>query len=415
MKRAHTIAAQEQRLAIMMLLPAIAIVLAIVIFPVLINFWISAKTVKLGDLRPPAVLVRRQIKNIVSTDNTSTQEVTVRYILRNSSMAKPLRDIKITDSIPSGYRPRVLPVGATIVDDALHLNYPIWEAGYNNSIDIIFDIHPSSNTGVLSEWDTRALQTTYKSNNILTNAQFTIANYTEILRSNDFFSSLLNTIIYTFGGASGAILLGLCMALLVNREFFARGVLRVLFLFPYVAPVIAVAFTWQFLLDPLNGFINAMLQKFNIIDTNIPFLSQRPTAMLSVITFDAWRYSPFAYLFILARLQAVPKELYESATVDGAGVVRMFWNITLPQISGIIGTIFLLRFIWTFNRFDDIFLLTGGSAGTKTLPIAVYDNAFGRNDIGSAAATAVLLFLILCLFLVIYLQFVDRKVNNDEA
>ena len=149
-------------------------------------------------------------------------------------------------------------------------------------------------------------------------------------------------------------------ALLVHRKFFGRGLVRGLLLFSYVAPIIAVAFTWTFLLDPFSGTVNALLVEFGIVDEGISFFSRRPSALISVIFFDAWRYFPFAFLFILARLQAIPKPLYESAEVDGAGPYRTFFAITLPQLRDVIGTIFLLRFMWTFNRFDDIFLLTGG-------------------------------------------------------
>ncbi|MCK4513868.1 MAG: sugar ABC transporter permease, partial [Spirochaetaceae bacterium] len=116
------------------------------------------------------------------------------------------------------------------------------------------------------------------------------------------------------------------------------------------------------------------------------------------------RYFPFAFLFILARLQAVPSALYESADIDGANPYQKFFRITVPQVAEVIGTLFLLRFMWTFNKFDDVFLLTGGAAGTKTLPIQVYDNAFGRADIGGGAAAAVLLFLFLSVFLIVYFR-----------
>lgn len=416
MKR-NTIAAQEARLAVAMLTPAIAIVLSIVILPVLINLWISAKPVRLGDLRPPTLLARRSVKQAAgeARSGTSSDELVVRYILRNSSQTKPLRNIRLKDTLPGGYRPaEPLPAGFAVRGAELFADLGQWEGGMAETTEIRLVSAAALSNAELERWEETPLITSADSENILTNFKFTLANYREIIQSNDFVSSLWNTIIYTFGGASGAVLLGLIAALLVNQKFPGRGALRVLLLFPYVAPIIAVAFTWQFLLDPLSGFVNELLRKFNLIETEISFLSQRPTAMISVIFFDAWRYSPFAYLFILARLQAIPKELYESAIVDGAGIMRTFWNITLPQLSGILGTIFLLRFIWTFNRFDDIFLLTGGAAGTKTLPIAVYDNAIGLSNIGRGSATAVLLFLILTIFLILYTRFVERKVQDDD-
>ena len=130
-----------------------------------------------------------------------------------------------------------------------------------------------------------------------------------------------------------------------------------------------------------------------------------------MIAFYAWRYAPFAFLFILARLQAIPAPLYESADVDGASPYQKFFRITIPQLSGVIGTLFLLRFMWTFNKFDDVYLLTGGAVGTTTLPIEVYDNAFGRADIGAGAASAVVLFAFLALFLVAYF----RSIPEEEA
>ena len=430
MKRSRTIAQQESRLAVGMLAPALIIVLSIIIFPVIINAWISVKPVRLGDLRPPGLLARRQVRVIegsaAGAGAAEQQDVVrVRYILRNSSQSKPLEDVRVRDRIPRAERYVVvtLPDGFTYTeeDGGLSADLGTWGGGEAETFEVTLKARGEGRGEValteaeIREWEDRPLENSFRSENVLTSLRLTGENYRQILSSGGFFTELANTIIYTLGGASGAILFGLLAALLVNGAFVGRGVLRVLLLFPYVAPIIAVAFTWQFLLDPLNGFVNALLGKFGIIENNISFLSQRPTAMISVILFDAWRYSPFAYLFILARLQAIPKELYESATVDGAGVMRTFWSITLPQLSGILGTIFLLRFIWTFNRFDDIFLLTGGAGGTKTLPIAVYDNAIGQRDIGRGSATAVLLFCMLAIFLVIYVRFIDRKAQeNDE-
>jgi multiple sugar transport system permease protein len=127
-------------------------------------------------------------------------------------------------------------------------------------------------------------------------------------------------------------------------------------------------------------------------------------ALTVVIAFEAWRYFPFAFLFILARFQAIPRDMYEAADVDGASPLQRFWHITLPQLVGILSTLFLLRFIWTFNKFDDIFLLTGGAAGTKTLTVQVYDQAFALADIGAGAAAAVILFVILALFMLAYFR-----------
>ena len=134
-----------------------------------------------------------------------------------------------------------------------------------------------------------------------------------------------------------------------------------------------------------------------------------PLALTSVILFEGWRYFPFAFLFILARLQAIPDELYQAASVDGAAPFQRFFLITLPQLRTVLSILFLFRFIWTINKFDDIFLLTGGQAGTKVITIKVYEYAFGQFDIGASSALAMVLFGILSIFIFIYFRWTTKE------
>ena len=238
-------------------------------------------------------------------------------------------------------------------------------------------------------------------------------NFEKILADPEFGSSVLVTLTYTILGSILSVLLGLIAALLVHGEFPGRSLLRGVFISPYVAPVVAVTFTWAFILDPQMGVINWIGTERGILSAPIPFLSQRPFALISVILFEGWRYFPFAFLFILARLQAVPDELYQAAAVDGATPVQRFFHITLPQLATVLATLFLFRFIWTINKFDDIFLLTRGQAGTKVLTIKVYDYAFGEFDIGAGSAVAIVLFGILAVFLIIYFWWTSRTAVAD--
>jgi len=131
-----------------------------------------------------------------------------------------------------------------------------------------------------------------------------------------------------------------------------------------------------------------------------------------VILFEGWRYFPFAFLFILARLQAIPAELDEAAMVDGATLSQRFWYVTLPQLRGVFSVLFLLRFIWTFNKFDDIFLLTGGAAGTQVITVKIIEWLRGRGDIGAAAALGLVLAAILMVLLFVYFRWFYEE---DEA
>jgi multiple sugar transport system permease protein len=224
----------------------------------------------------------------------------------------------------------------------------------------------------------------------------------------------VTSVIYSLVSTFVTIVLGLIAALLLNRPFRARGAARAIFLFPYVAPIVSVAFVWKWIMDPRpSGVPNDLLMGAGIIDLPRAWLAQRGLALFIVIMFTAWRYFPFAMLMILARLQAIDRTLYEAAEVDGAGEWAKFWNITIPELRYVLGAIFLLRLIWTFNKFDDIWLLTGGGFGTNVLPVLTYQFSFQMNDFGRGAANAMILLLILVVFLVIYIGVVMRRVDEE--
>ena len=224
----------------------------------------------------------------------------------------------------------------------------------------------------------------------------------------------VTSIVYSLISTFITIVFGLVAALVLNRPFRARGLTRAVFLFPYVAPIVSVAFVWRWILDPrLSGVVNDILMRLGLIDLPQAYLAERGLALAIVILFTAWRYFPFATLMILARLQAIDRTLYEAADVDGAGEWAKFWYITIPELRYVLGAIFLLRLIWTFNKFDDIWLLTGGGFGTNVLPVLTYQFSFKMNDFGKGAANAMILLLILIVFLVIYIGVVMRRVDED--
>lgn len=250
----------------------------------------------------------------------------------------------------------------------------------------------------------------------------TLKNFQKVFGNPEFVPILGTTLIYTTAGSAFSVLMGFIAALLVHGQFPGRGLVRGLFISPYIAPVVAVAFTWNFILDPQLGVLNWFGVNNGLLSQPIPFLSEKwwgldllgmqiriPLALISVIFFEGWRYFPFAFLFILARLQAIPNELHQAASVDGASPFQRFFHITLPQMTTVLSTLFLFRFVWTMNKFDDIFLLTRGQAGTRVLTIEVYDYAFGEFDIGASSAAAMILFGLLSIFLIIYFFWLSRK------
>lgn len=223
----------------------------------------------------------------------------------------------------------------------------------------------------------------------------------------------VTSIVYSFSTTILTLVVGLIAALLLNRPFRARGLARAIFLFPYVAPIVSVAFVWRWILDPRqSGVLNDILMRLGVIELPKAYLATRGLALLLVIVFEAWRYFPFAMLMLLARLQAVDRTLYEAADVDGANAWHKFWYVTLPELRYVMGAVFLLRLIWTFNKFDDIFLLTGGGFGTNVLPVLTYQFSFRSYNFGKGAANAMILLGILIVFLVIYVVTVMRGVEE---
>jgi multiple sugar transport system permease protein len=224
----------------------------------------------------------------------------------------------------------------------------------------------------------------------------------------------VTSIVYSFAGTILTLIVGLIASLLLNRPFRGRGLARATFLFPYVAPIVSVAFVWRWILDPRpSGVLNDVLMRLGLIELPKAYLATRGLALLLVILIDAWRYFPFAMLMILARLQAIDKTLYEAADVDGASTWAKFWYVTIPELRYVLGAIFLLRLMWTFNKFDDIFLLTGGGFGTKVLPVLTYEFSFRLLDFGKGAATAMILLSIVVIFMAFYVRVVMRNVDEE--
>ena len=253
-------------------------------------------------------------------------------------------------------------------------------------------------------------------------ANFTLDNFARVLSSGALWSSLGTTLFYTIGSVVLSIGLGLLAAMVVRKPFRGRTLVRATFLLPYVAPVVAVTFVWRIMLNPEFGIVNEVGQNVLGWAEPIPFLSQAqgawaflgmevpvPTALLTVIAFEGWRYFPFAFLFIMARLEAMSSEPEEAALVDGASQLQSFRYIVLPQLLPVISLLAMLRTIWTFNEFDDIFLLTGGSAGTGVASVRIYELLTVQRNVGAAAAQSVVLAVLLILLLSIYLVMLRRR------
>ncbi len=228
-----------------------------------------------------------------------------------------------------------------------------------------------------------------------------------------FWAAARQAVLWTAASIVLQTVLGVAIALLLNQTVRGISVFRGLLLFPYMVPTVVIALIWRWMFNPEFGVINAGLRGAGLVAGNIYWFSDPRWAMTSTILLNVWKYTPFVVICVLARLQTIPPELDEAAQVDGAGAWRRFLHITLPQLRLVLTVVVVFRTIWTFNKFEEIYLLTRGGPGTSTFNLAVYafEQATANLKLGVAAATGVVMLVFLFAGSVLYL----RLVRKEEA
>lgn len=229
-------------------------------------------------------------------------------------------------------------------------------------------------------------------------------NYLAVLSDPLFTKSVINTIIYTFVGAMAKILLGLGLALILNRRFVGRTVVRGFLILPWVIPLVPFALTWVWMYDSMFGVINFLLQKMHIITNPLNFLGSTELALPSVLLVGIMVGYPTAMVMILAALQSIPESQYEAAKVDGANAYQQFRYITLPGIRETMRVVTTLTVIWSFNSFDLVWLMTKGgpSGASHILSTYAFETAFVRMRYDQAAAICIFIQIFLVIFLFFY-------------
>lgn len=221
-----------------------------------------------------------------------------------------------------------------------------------------------------------------------------LANYRAIFADSAFYSALWHTVLWAAANLFFQIVLGMALALLMHQKLKGRAFFRSIVIIPWVVPSVVVALIWRYLLDPTSGPINQALVALGISHNPPLWLANESTAMPVVIALSVWKWTPFVAVILLAGLQSIPEELYEAATIDGAGAVKRLRYVILPNIRTSLALASLLTIGYSVNNFNGIWLFTqGGPIGaTETLTTLAYRKAFSTFDLGGAAAVAVVLF-----------------------
>ncbi len=223
-------------------------------------------------------------------------------------------------------------------------------------------------------------------------------------------ATIIKTLIWTFGSVLPAILLGLVLALICNRNFTSKKVVVGINLLPYAIPLIIVASCWRFVYNPDFGIVNVFLKTLGFIDKPVSFLDFN-NAMAAVIIARIWRATPFAFMNYYSALTTIPSELYEAACVDGANSIQRFIHVTLPNLREITASTLIVLTVWTFLVFDIIYGMTGGGpvSATRILSMQIYQEMFSMKNLGTASAWSLIAVVVLVIITTLYWKITDKE------
>jgi multiple sugar transport system permease protein len=238
-----------------------------------------------------------------------------------------------------------------------------------------------------------------------------LGNYETALSSDEFWSAMGTTFLFTGVSVALELVIGLAMAVAMHAAFRGRGLLRTVVLVPWAVLTVVTAMMWQSIFDPDLGFVNNMLDAIGLPGGDVIWLGENGWALAVMIFADVWKTAPFMALLLLAGLQVIPGEVYEAARVDGATAWQRFTRITLPLLTPAILVALIFRTLDALRIFDLPYVLTKGAHGTNTLSLYAYQELQQNRIIGLGSALSVMTFLIVMAVSFLYIRFVGGNIR----
>lgn len=238
-----------------------------------------------------------------------------------------------------------------------------------------------------------------------------LGNYGRMVGDGRFWHTLGNTAVFTIAAVTLELALGLAIALVLNRQFWGRGLVRTVAILPWALPTAVMAVGWAWIFNDQYGVVNDLLQRLHLIDGGINWLGEPTLAMVSLIVADVWKTTPFVSVLLLAGLQSIPEDLYEAHAMDGATPWQSFGAITLPLLVPQLAIAVLFRVSQSFGVFDLVQVMTGGgpAGSTETVSLYIYATVMRYLDFGYGAALTVVTFLILVAVVAIAVFLLGRR------
>lgn len=241
-----------------------------------------------------------------------------------------------------------------------------------------------------------------------------LSNYEYILGWPAFGEMVVRTVLFTIAAVFLKTVVGLILAAAMNQEIPFRNVLRGIFMLPWILPTYIIVLVWRWIFDGQTGLLNQILSSWGLIESNIPFLARPGMAIALLIFVLVWKGYPFYALTFLAGMQTIPDDLYDAASIDGAGRLARFRYVTLPGLRQIMGVVILLSTIWTMNTLEIPLLFTGGgpSNATEVFPLLTYHLALQNFRLGEGAAVPILMLPIIAALVISVAHVMDREATQ---
>jgi len=406
-----------------MILPAVLMIAAVAIWPLIRTFWISLYDLRLNDpernqlnmsysvnvekyAESTALLLSLLKKEAAAAQGDRQSELSAladrlsrvnEELKEDAAFKKRLDDVnELLDNFQ--------PVPAELQQIRLDRNKAVRMR--QQLSDIKQSVQSLKDGGALSRPDDAIGLT----NSVL--QSFSVPNYVgfghyqKLLSEPRLWDALKNTALFTAISVALEMLAGLLIALLINRTFRGRGLVRAAVLIPWATPTAVSAMIWHFLYDGQNGIVAKLLMEIGLVSDMSALLSTRTGALASVILADVWKTAPFVALLLLAGLQTIPSALYEAAQVDGASRFKQFFYITLPLLKPTLLVALLFRTLDAFRVFDLIYVLTGGGPAnsTESITIYAYKTMFAELNFGAGSALSVIVFVCVLLISMAYVK-----------
>ncbi len=231
-----------------------------------------------------------------------------------------------------------------------------------------------------------------------------LSNFKNVLQDGDWWTSVYNTLYFTLISVSLETVLGLGIALLLHKSFAGRSLLRTAVMVPWAIPTVVSAKMWSWMFHDLYGVINDLLMKVGFISAPIAWMADAQLSRMAIIFVDVWKTTPFMTLLLLAGLQSIPTQVYQSAAVDGASAFRTFWKITLPLLKPALVVAVIFRCLDALRIFDLVYVMTSNSRETSTMSVYARENMIDFQDLGYGSAVSVLIFGFIAIFTVVYVM-----------